>query len=67
MQLSLSGVSATQLLLVDALGRTVLRDDNPKTTLSGDLKISLEGLPAGTYTLRVKTDAGIFNKHIIKQ
>lgn len=66
-QLSLSGVSATQLLLVDALGRTVLRDDNPKTTLSGDLKISLEGLPAGTYTLRVKTDMGVFNKHIIKQ
>ena len=51
-----------QVLLIDAMGRTVLRD-----SMRGNKKINLAELPNGTYTVQVRTSAGVYNQRLIKQ
>ncbi|MBR1765918.1 MAG: thiol protease/hemagglutinin PrtT [Bacteroidales bacterium] len=58
------GVGGT-LLVIDAMGRTVLREECPNT-VDTTAKISLESLPAGAYTVQLRTEKGICNKRIIK-
>jgi hypothetical protein len=54
------------ILVTDAVGRVVLRDDYPNL-IGGHAKISLARLPSGTYSIVVKTSAGIFKQQVIKQ
>lgn len=53
------------ILVIDALGRTVLREDYPNI-MGGTAKISLSALPNGAYNVLVKTDRGVYNQRIIK-
>ena len=55
-----------QILVIDAMGRTVLREDYPNM-MNGGAKLSLQELPDGIYTLQVKTEVGAYNRRIIKQ
>ena len=55
-----------QMLVIDAMGRTVLRENHPNA-MNGTAKISLQNLPAGTYTVQIKTATGTYNRRIIKQ
>ena len=48
--------------IVDIYGRVLTQ----KNTIGGRLKISLERMPAGTYTVLVATRQGVFKKQIIK-
>ena len=48
--------------VVDTYGRVVLE----KRTAAGEAKISLESMPAGTYTVLVTTDKSRYNTRIIK-
>ena len=54
------------ILVTDAVGRVVLCDDHPNF-IGGSAKISLGGLPDGTYSIVVKTAVGIFKQQVIKQ
>ena len=54
------------LNIIDALGRTVLREKT-SNSMENIFKISLQGLPAGIYTIQIRTPNGIYNKRIIKQ
>lgn len=63
---SFSAGHSAQILVVDAMGRTLLREDCPNT-MNGGVKISLKDLPDGLYTVQVKTPVGIYNRRIIKQ
>lgn len=58
--------SGVKIAVLDALGRTVLRDDKPNVN-GGIVKISLQSLPAGTYTIHLSTSKGLYNQPIIKQ
>lgn len=53
------------LTVLDALGRTILREDYPNV-MGGMAKIDLSNLPAGLYTLLIRTDHGTYNRQIIK-
>lgn len=64
--ISLATEHAAQIRVIDALGRTILREDYPNTMFD-DVKISLKGIPSGLYIVQVKTNERIYNKHIIKQ
>lgn len=55
-----------QVFVIDAAGRIVIRENYPNL-MSGHTKISLQQLPAGNYTVQVKTEMGIYNRRIIKQ
>ena len=55
-----------QVLLIDAVGRTVLRQDC-SNRMNGTTKISLNGLPDGVYTVQVKSAEGVYNQRVIKQ
>ena len=55
-----------QVFVIDAAGRIVIRENYPNL-MSGHTKISLQQLPAGSYTVQVKTEMGIYNRRIIKQ
>lgn len=63
--ITLSTGHDAQLFVIDAMGRTVLRENYPNA-MNGTAKISLQGLPSGTYTVQIKTATGIYNKRIIK-
>ena len=52
-----------QLFVMDAVGRTLLREN----IMNGTAKIDLTGLPAGTYTIQVRGPMGIYNRQVIKQ
>jgi len=54
------------ILVTDAVGRVVLREDYPNV-IGGSAKISLRGLSNGTYSIVVKTAVGIFKQQVIKQ
>lgn len=58
---TVSGSQAAELSVLDVMGRTVLRE-----TFAGKAKISLQSLPAGAYTVQVKTAEGICNRRVIK-
>lgn len=64
--ISLSLGHDAQLFVIDALGRTVLREKHPNA-MGGTAKITLQDLPAGLYTIQIKTAGGIYNQRIIKQ
>lgn len=51
--------------VIDAVGRTVLREDYPNM-MGGTAKITLNDLPAGTYTVQIRASTGIYNRRIIK-
>ncbi len=57
---------SAQILVIDAMGRTLLREDYPNT-MGGSAKISLSDLPNGLYTVQVKTPIGVYNRRVIKQ
>lgn len=66
-EITLTVPTETETILVtDAVGRVVLRDGYPNL-MSGNAKISLNGLPRGTYSIMVKTAIGIFKQQVIKQ
>ena len=54
------------ILVIDALGRTILREDYPNI-MGGTAKISLAALPNGAYNVQVKTDRGVYNQRVIKR
>ena len=54
-----------QVSVIDDLGRTMIRKDNPDS--DEDIKLSLADLPNGVYTIQVKSASGIYNNRIIKQ
>ncbi len=54
------------ILVIDALGRTVQREDYPNI-MGGTAKISLSALPNGAYNVQVKTDRGVYNQRVIKR
>ncbi len=58
---------ATQITVIDAQGRTLLRVDHPKTTDGKTVEIPLQTLPAGAYTVQINTTKGKYNQRIIKQ
>ena len=58
--------SDAQVLVIDAMGRTVLRKDC-SSGMNGRVKISLQGLPEGVYTVQVKSSEGVYNQRVIKQ
>ena len=53
------------LTVLDALGRTMLREDYPNL-MGGTAKINLSSLPSGHYTLQIRTSHGTYNQQIIK-
>ena len=55
-----------EILVIDASGRTILREDYPNS-MGGEAKISLSDLPDGAYTVQVRTSVGLYNRRIIKQ
>ena len=55
-----------QVFVIDAMGRTVIRENYPNM-MGGTAKISLQELPVGSYTVQVKTETGLYNRRIIKQ
>lgn len=55
-----------EILVIDASGRTILREDYPNS-MGGEAKISLSDLPDGAYTVQVRTSVGVYNRRIIKQ
>ena len=59
-------VHTAQILVIDAMGRTVLRADYPNTMNNG-AKLSLQALPDGVYTVQVKSASGVYNQRIIKR
>ncbi len=63
---SLDEGRVVQLSVFDAVGRAVLREDY-QNLLSKGVKISLQGLPSGVYTLQIKTEKGLYNQRIIKR
>ena len=63
---SVDGARPVSVTVLDVVGRTVLRETHVDAV--GDkAKISLEKLPAGTYTVQVGTDSGVYNQRIIKR
>lgn len=60
--LSLSNDAEASITVVDTYGRVVIEH----RTVGGKAKISLEGLPAGAYTVLVLTAEGRYNTRIIK-
>ncbi len=62
LNLSLSNDAEASVTIVDTYGRVVIE----RRTVGGKAKISLEGLPAGTYTVLVLTAEGRYNTRIIK-
>lgn len=52
-----------QAYVIDAVGRTVMT----ATLADGQGKINLQALPAGVYTVHLRTCEGIYNKRIIKE
>lgn len=55
-----------QIVILDAIGRTVLRDEH-LSVIDGTVKISLSALPAGLYIVQVRTSSDVYNQRIIKQ
>lgn len=55
-----------QVMVVDAVGRVVLRRDCRDERRQG-LQISLAGLPAGIYTVQMRTSTDTYNRRIVKQ
>ncbi|MBP5546655.1 MAG: thiol protease/hemagglutinin PrtT [Bacteroidales bacterium] len=52
-----------EVLVLDIKGTALISTK----TASGKVKISLEGLPAGIYTVQAKTSEGVVNRRVIKQ
>lgn len=63
---SIDGGRPVSITVLDVVGRTVLREMHVDA-VGNKAQISLEKLPAGTYTVQVGTDSGIYNKQIIKR
>lgn len=63
---SVGGARPVSIAVLDIVGRTVLSETHVNA-VGGKAKISLEKLPAGTYTVQVGTDSGIYNRRIIKR
>lgn len=55
----------TALVIYDVLGRSMLQNDYSSHT-SETVEIDLQNLPAGTYTVQIRTLEGIYNRRIIK-
>lgn len=64
--LSLGTAADAQVMVLDAVGRTVLRTD-VRPTADGSAKILLADLPDGLYTVQVRTSSSVFNQRVIKQ
>lgn len=63
LNLRLTSVSDAQIRIFDAMGRIV----DQHTVAGESVKIRLDGLPAGTYTVQVSTSTGIYNRRVIKR
>jgi len=63
---SLDEGECAEILVIDASGRTLLREIR---TLGTDevVKISISDLPDGSYTVQVRTSVGVYNRRVIKQ
>lgn len=59
---TVSGSREAELTVLDVMGRAVLR-----STVCGKAEISLRSLPAGAYTVQVKTAEGVCNRRVIKR
>lgn len=55
-----------QVKVLDAVGREVLSETYPRT-MHREVKISMQNLPAGIYTVQLKTATGLYNRRIIKR
>ena len=60
--ITVGGGQQAQLSVLDVMGRTVLSE-----TVCDKAKISLQGLPAGAYTVQVRSADGICNRRVIKR
>lgn len=60
--LTVDGSQQAEVSVLDVMGRTVLRE-----TVCSRVKISLEDMPAGMYTVQVKTADSVCNQRIIKR
>lgn len=63
---SVDGGRPVSVTVHDVVGRVVLAEKHLDAA-GGKTKISLEKLPAGTYTVQVATDKGVYNQRIIKR
>ena len=60
---SLTDADDISVYVIDAWGRVVIE----RKVVAGKAKISLERLPAGTYTVTIYTADAVYKKRIIKQ
>lgn len=63
---SVDGGTPVSITVHDVVGRTVFSEKHVDAA-DGRVKISLEKLPAGTYTVQVGTLKGVYNQRIIKR
>ena len=64
--ISVDGGTPVSITVHDVVGRTVFSEKHVDAA-DGRVKISLEKLPAGTYTVQVGTLKGVYNQRIIKR
>lgn len=61
--ITLATATDADLYIIDAMGRKLIGSE----IVGGKAKISLASLPAGIYTVQIKTAEGIVNSRVIKQ
>ncbi len=62
-ELTLVLPAAGECYLFDAMGRMLIR----RSLSAGESKVQVGDLPAGLYTVQVRTSEGIYNKRVIKR